>query len=528
MSGDPIAAVIDSARAAERVGEWGRALELYGDALRVADSGRGPDILRWTGTVHRERGDLEAAMELYEASLASARAQDLHESVAAGLNCMGIVEQLRGRLTEAEAMYEGAATIADRLRNVQLGAMISQNLATLANIRGEVELALRHYGRARESFRQLGDDLAAAWVLNNMGMGYVDLRAWELAQTCFSEAHDLATQQGDQSTRALIVINMAEMCLRSRAFVAARTHCDEAFELFTRLGSRSGVAEADKIYGMLYRDTTRPALAETHFGRSVDAARAIPDPLLEAETLQEWALLHGEMERNQDAFRCLNAAHRRFSELGARRELLDLDRRLTQIEEIYIRVVQAWGESIEAKDRYTAGHCGRVAEYACALAADLGIEGRELRWFRMGAFLHDVGKIEVPEYVLNKAGKLTEEEWATMKDHTVAGERITAELGFPWDIGPMVRSHHERWDGTGYPDGLAGEEIPAHARILCVADVYDALTTTRSYRAALSKERALEIMSEESGRLLDPELFARFCEIMASLPEPTPPTLAAR
>ena len=122
-----------------------------------------------------------------------------------------------------------------------------------------------------------------------------------------------------------------------------------------------------------------------------------------------------------------------------------------------------------------------------------------LFWFRIGALLHDVGKLIVPAEVLNKPGKLTDEEWALMRQHPAAGVEMLADVEFPWDVAPMVRSHHERWDGQGYPDGLAGEEIPLAARILCIADVYDALTTERSYKRAFSHLEAMEIMRRESG-----------------------------
>jgi putative nucleotidyltransferase with HDIG domain len=527
MDGGPLAALIDRARSAERAGDWRTALSSYGEALQHADPERKADVLRWMGTVHRECGELDAAMEMYQASLAAAEPLGILRAVAAGLNCIGIVEQQRGRLEEANRSYTRAAGIAEQLGDVREGAMIAQNLATMASIHGELETALKHYAYARQCFSELHEGLPQAWVLNNMGMAYVDLNAFDPARECFAEAHLLATAEGDRMTVASIEINTAEMCLRSHDFPAARTHCDQAFELFTELKVASGVAEVDKMYGMLYRDTARPALAETHFRRAVESARATADPLLEAESLQEWALLHWELARSREAFECLNAAHAIFNELGARRELLDLDRRLAQIEEIYLRVVAAWGASIEAKDRYTAGHCDRVALYACSLAEELGITGRDLVWFRMGAFLHDVGKIEVPEEVLNKPGKLTEEEWRLMQRHTIVGDRIAAELGFPWDIGPMVRSHHERWDGGGYPDGLKGEKIPLHARILCVADVYDALTTTRSYRPALTRAEALEVMRSESGDLLDPRLFPRFEAIVTAMPEAPGPTVSA-
>jgi putative nucleotidyltransferase with HDIG domain len=211
-----------------------------------------------------------------------------------------------------------------------------------------------------------------------------------------------------------------------------------------------------------------------------------------------------------EILRHLNRAHRLFSELGAQLEIADLDRRLDGLEETYLRVVREWGESIESADHYTAGHCERVSAFAGALAEAVGFRGRDLAWIRMGAFLHDVGKITVPPAILNKQGPLSEEEWAVMRGHTLAGARIVGDLDFPWDIGPIVRNHHEHWDGSGYPDGLAGEAIPLTARILCVADSYDALTTERSYRPALSTRAALDEMAADAGRVHDPALFATF------------------
>jgi HD-GYP domain-containing protein (c-di-GMP phosphodiesterase class II) len=136
----------------------------------------------------------------------------------------------------------------------------------------------------------------------------------------------------------------------------------------------------------------------------------------------------------------------------------------------------------------------------------------------MGAFLHDVGKTGIPAEILNKPGPLSPEEWVLMKQHTIMGDQLLSTIEFPWDVRPMVRGHHERWDGTGYPDGLAGETIPLTARILCIADVFDALTTRRPYRAPSSREQALEIMRRDAGRMFDPELLARFEALLAAQP----------
>ncbi|MDP9348917.1 MAG: tetratricopeptide repeat protein, partial [Gemmatimonadota bacterium] len=448
-----LATLIESAHAAVRAGALDEALAHYQAAYcrlpAEGDAASAAELLRWTGTTHRLRNDLETAGELYEASLAVAEAAGLRDQVAQGLNCLGIVEQLRGQLPQAETLYARAQRLAEEVGEARLAAMISQNLGTLANIRGDVEAALARYGAALEWFRRLGDDLSSAWSLNNMGMAHVDLEQWEQAAACFDEAFRLADRVHDADTLGSVELNRAELYLQQQRFDDARECCDRAFEIFDRLGQSAGVAEACKLYGALYRETGKPGLAERHLASAVEMAQACGDLLLEAESHSERALVHMQEKRSREALQALNRAHRLFHELGARREVLDLERRLGELEGIYLRVVRAWGESIESKDRYTAGHCQRVADYACMLAEAVGFAGRDLVWFRMGAFLHDVGKIETPEEVLNKPGKLNPEEWAVMQAHTVEGDRIVAELNFPWDIRPIVRSHHERWDGSG-------------------------------------------------------------------------------
>ena len=126
----------------------------------------------------------------------------------------------------------------------------------------------------------------------------------------------------------------------------------------------------------------------------------------------------------------------------------------------------------------------------------------------------------VPAEVLNKPGKLTDEEWTLVRGHPTAGVELLADIEFPWDVRPIVESHHERWDGRGYPHGLAGEAIPLAARVLCVADVYDALTSERSYKRAFTHEEAIEIMRKDVGTQFDPVLFPVFEEVASRMAEP--------
>jgi len=177
-------------------------------------------------------------------------------------------------------------------------------------------------------------------------------------------------------------------------------------------------------------------------------------------------------------------------------------------------ILFALAQSVEHRDKYTGLHCERLAAYSIALGQALGLTRQDQMALYRGGYLHDIGKISIPDSILFKRGLLTEEEWQAMRLHTIRGEEICRPMKTLAPVLPIIRSHHERWDGSGYPDGLRGDEIPLLARILQVADIYDALTTARPYKPAFSHEHAVEIMHEEARRgWRDPELVPLFAEI---------------
>jgi len=183
-------------------------------------------------------------------------------------------------------------------------------------------------------------------------------------------------------------------------------------------------------------------------------------------------------------------------------------------------VILSLAHAIEAKDPTTEGHCQRLAQHAEQLGRSLGFSGARLRILRMGATLHDVGKIAIPEAILDKPGALTDAEYAIMQRHPIAGAEICAPLRSARDLIPAIRHHHERWDGTGYPDRLAGEAIPLDARIIAIVDAYDAMTSDRPYRRGLPPEKALAIMRENRGPQWDPSLLAIFLQLVTSTANP--------
>jgi GAF domain-containing protein len=183
-------------------------------------------------------------------------------------------------------------------------------------------------------------------------------------------------------------------------------------------------------------------------------------------------------------------------------------------ERSYRETIQALLSALEASDQYTADHANDVAVWAVEVGRRLGLEGQPLDDLELGAIFHDIGKIAIPNEILNKPGKLTDEEFEVMKTHTIVGERIIAPIEFLQGVRPIVRHEHERWDGRGYPDGIAGEQIPLGSRIIFVCDAYHAITSDRPYRKAQSDEVAKRILLENAGSQFDPAVVAVFLEVL--------------
>ena len=170
------------------------------------------------------------------------------------------------------------------------------------------------------------------------------------------------------------------------------------------------------------------------------------------------------------------------------------------------------------KDPYTEAHSKRVAEYARDIAKEMGWKGKPISDLYKAATLHDIGKVGIPDDILNKKEKLTDAEYQKIKDHPIYGEQILRQYGMDEDLCNTVRSHHEKWDGTGYPDGLKEDEIPVMARIIAIADAYDAMVTARTYRKNLSVERVKKELENGRGTQFDPQILDVFYEILSAKP----------
>jgi putative nucleotidyltransferase with HDIG domain len=481
-----------------RAREWAacipEAIACYLAAIAAAEQAAGDrtvlaESLRRLAVLRHRRSESATARELCSRSYAVAREAGNDLLAAEALNTLGGLDLASGALLEARRHFLDAVELGGTSR--ELRARVEQNLGIVANIQGDLAEALAHYERGLEACRASNDQHGCAIAYHNLGMVSADRDDLERADAYFQQSLMIAARSGDAHLQGLCLVSHAEVHLARGRYEDARRNAESALALFDLLDARRDKAGAYRLLGMVYRETGRAALAESRLRAAIELGAATGSVLNEAEASRELALLYQGMGRNQEALTLLNASYRLFGRLDARVDLVHIGGKVAEVEDTYMAVVREWGQSIESNDMYTFGHCERVAHHAVAVARALGMDVTWQTTVRLGAYLHDLGKVRVPHEILNKPGPLTHDEFEVVQMHPVWGIELLAKVDFPWDLKPIIRWHHERYDGTGYPDRLCGDAIPVAAQIVGIADVYDALTTARPYRPALSRQEAL-------------------------------------
>ncbi len=224
----------------------------------------------------------------------------------------------------------------------------------------------------------------------------------------------------------------------------------------------------------------------------------------------ERALDHYELLIEKKRLELENIQYQRSLEEKVEERTIALRKALEGLEKVHMDTVEVLASTIELKELYSKGHSDRVRKWGSRLAIAWGFNADQVKRLEFGALLHDIGKIAVPETILNKPAKLSDEEFNVIREHPVTGANIVSQVEYFQDIAPIIRWHHEYFDGSGYPDGLEGQLIPIQARMIAVVDAFDAMTSDRPYRKKLSIETATRILKEGQGRQFDPELVDLF------------------
>lgn len=499
-------------------GEYGQAIECFAEAVRLGNERGEMSIaavaLRRIGHIYSKMSEWSKALEHYEKSIETARSSGDMIAVANAMCAMGTVHLERGEWAQVKSSYEKALEIATEKQDPQLRSQVLNNLGAMYNILGEWREAIWCYEKSIPLLRSIHNVRGLAETYNNLGMTYRDKNELRIANRYFKKSLEIARSEGDVRLTATINLNRVEASLRLGELEEARERCEEAFEILTRINDRLGIAEAVRLYGVIYRKMKKYSLAMHHLEESIRINTECENPLGAAEAMRELGLLHLAKGDSREALSTLGRSFRIFKDLKAKKYLEDVDRKMQELEEIYFRIAEAMGEAVESKDTYTYGHSQRVAAYAMELAEQLGLDEDEKKAVLLAAFLHDLGKVKVPKKILSKPGRLTAEEFAEIEKHPCWGLEKLENVEFPWDVKPLIRHHHERYNGEGYPDRLAGEGIPFGARLIALCDFFDALTTDRPYRPALTIKQAVSIMKKEAGTILDPGLTPLFLTII--------------
>jgi putative nucleotidyltransferase with HDIG domain len=516
--------VLREARDLERAGDLNEAVSGYEDAVAAAEQSGQPillsEALRRLAVARHHLGERTEARDLVHRSYAVARQAGHRLLAAEALNTLGGLDLATGSLDDARGTFLRALSLGGASRTLR--ARVEQNLGILANIQGDLDEAMTRYERSLDAYRAAKDESGCAIAYNNLGVVSADRERYAEAEEYFTQSRTIAERIGDIHLQGLCLVNTADVDVARQRYENARQHAEQALRLFERLGVTGAKADAYRVIGVAYREAGRAPVAEARLGTAIALASEAGSVLAEAEATRELAVLYQTMGRNQEALRLLNRAHQLFRRLDARVDLVHVGGRMAELESTYLAVVRAWGESIEASDPYTFGHCERVARNAVLVARLLNLPAEEETTLLLGAYLHDVGKIRIPHEILNKADVLTPEERQVVRMHPLWGLELLANIEFPWDISPIIRWHHERRDGSGYPDGIAGDQIPLAAQIVGILDVYDSMITARPYQPALTPSEALDAITEvrDSWR---PDVFDAFVRAVSGPGADPPP-----
>ncbi len=480
--------------ALEEWGNWLEAARTSDDALETARA------LNALGVLAYRRHQFDKAFRRYEEALSLLCDLDDPSTLARVESNRGWAEWYVGMFDKARRSLEAASALFSSLGTPLLAARAEMGVGLVELQTGDFDGAERTIRRALEVFRNAGDLEYEGRALINMGAVLTEKRQFDEARNCFLDSARIHEKCSNDHLLAYTYTEMARLHHLQRDLASAMQYCNKS--LLTILADlaqvdRMEVARLSHLFGHIFMSLGDFGKAIVYLDRAHDYYRILGAAYEEARARKDREHAVSQMG---DPSRVPDPDHDNSLERFREQEI-----RLQ-----HLNTFLCFADALEEKDPYTRGHSERVTAYSLIIARQMGLGRRETEILGCAGRLHDVGKMTVSDAILNKPGKLTDEEYAAIQRHPRAGADMTRFVLTSQEALSLVRHHHERFDGKGYPDGLAGKEIPLLTRILSVADAYDALTSDRPYRAAYSHSRAMAILAENCGTQFDPEVVAAF------------------
>ncbi len=522
-----------------------RARDIYAEALDLAqrkgNAQKEADLLNNMGLVYWKLCRYDDAIDYLTRALRAYESLGDAGGVARAHENIGIVHFSLNDFEGALRYFEKALEVWEKLGDGERIAATLNNVGTLYREKGELSKALEFLLRALELKRSQSSIPAAANSVANVGALYAEMGETEKALEFFDEAEKLYAQVGDAGGLAQVASKKAKMLLACGDAEGAAKLLQNALEHAKRSGSKDITLELledlAEAYAKLrrYKKAYEVAKEATELRKEIFSdrlQRAVAEAEIKYETERKereaelYRLKYVELreanERLREAQKRLETYQNELERLVEQRtaELVEAHKALQEsyakLKETFDGIVQTMTKLVEFRDPYTAGHQERVAKLAVAIARRMGLDEDTVEAVRPAAVVHDIGKIYVPAEILTKPGRLSEIEFMLIKNHSAAGYEILRSINFPWDIATIVRQHHERLDGSGYPDGISGDDIRIEARIIAVADVVEAISSHRPYRPALGLDVAIDEIQKGAGRLYDPAVVKACVEVLRS------------
>jgi len=469
------------------------------------------------GQLLGRQGDHDRALGYIQRAIGAYRRLGDDLGTCRALRNLGVVYVDLGEFEEAEINFDEAIEIAQAIGDKLLYADLVNNLGTINGMKGNRERALHLYDQSLKIYLDLEEKRKAAYTQNNIGITFIEREMHEEAFDYFRSAYKTAESIKDASLGLIVDINLADLYLHREEYRQAQRHCQFARAyLDENKMVNVHLVETMKIFGKIAAGEERHEEALEHFNEAVENSRQLRAQFVEAEVLLERGILATKMDKPFDALNDLEQSYDLYRTVKAEGRQEQTEKVIGSIEELYLDIFHSMAQKVDRKDTYTKGHSDRVAALSLLLGKELGLGSLELKTLVAGGLLHDLGKVKIDDSILKKDGRLTDDEFFAIKKHPELGLEVLEDREFPWDVYPIVLHHHERYDGRGYPTGVAGEDIPMLARIVCVADVFDALTSDRVYRKAFPTEKALDIMKGDAGTAFDAHILKAFVTLIES------------
>jgi diguanylate cyclase (GGDEF)-like protein/putative nucleotidyltransferase with HDIG domain len=476
------------------------------------------------GLIHIELGDLHQALEHLARCFdyITHCPEPLHSLESACLINIGNIHQIRHEYEQAAGAFEQGMAAARRAGHTANEIAGLTGLGLIARDRGQHREALRQLLQALRLAQASGRRYNEAEILDNLGQVYADLGQRGLALETFGQALTLSRELGALSSEQNSLIHLARLHAEHGLIEQAAVHYAQALECARQSGSDRAALEIHEHLGRVLQRLERFEQAAVHFSEALSLERTLQNQERQDTFQNLTTQLEVERAKHQaETYRLMNVTSQRARDEAEQ----EVQKRTADLEQAQREIITRLGLVGEYRDDKTGSHTQRVSQLAASLAQAIGLPPTEVELIRLAARLHDIGKIGVPDVILLKTDKLSDEEFKIMKHHTTIGARVLE--GGQSDLMRMAEeialTHHERWDGSGYPQGLQGDHIPLTGRIVAIVDVWDALTTERSYKTAWTREEAWREMAAQSGKHFDPYLIEVFLGMIAGSFHAEPP-----